>query len=210
MSRSPNHEILSIHRNYVLGPNKIRNGHQSCQTLAFLELSCLPLDFKESLSCFLFKQTKNSLSNDVCKYMPSLHRQSPPWERVQGLFSGKERKGSGVGKACKVGCFPICNQPWTCPFRSRAHGCWQGFFCTLVVKQVCPSLLICFLGFICYYHFSHKFLLFLPCKRFCFHLSQGYTVWSLMSTMTQDGPYMLLTIFLTPPCCVVTTHQTLY
>lgn len=52
--------------------------------------------------------------------------------------------------------------------RSRAVGCWHGFFCVLVVKQVCPSLLICFLRCACYYYFSCTFLLFLLVRDFVF------------------------------------------
>lgn len=73
------------------------------------------------------------------------------------------------------------------PFSQRIVGCWHGFFCILVVKQVCPSLLICFLRFACYY-VSSKFLLFLPGERFCFHLSQGYILWSLRSTADSGWP----------------------
>lgn len=183
MPRSVKHEILSIHKNYALDPNEIRNQHQSCQTTTLLESS--PPDFKDTLRCFLFQQTMTSPSSHVPKYTPSPHMWSPPWE---GPFIGFSRALQQEEEERSVRCFSICNQPWTCPSRSGVVRCWHGFFCVLVVKQVCPSLLICFLRFACYCCVSSKFLLFLPGERFCFHLSQGYILWSLRSTADSGWP----------------------
>lgn len=65
------------------------------------------------------------------------------------------------------------------PFSEQnADRYWHGFLWVLVVKQICPHSLTCFLRFTCYYYFILQFLLFLPCETFCFHLPQGYILWS--------------------------------
>lgn len=74
--RSVNHEILSIHRNYALGPNEIRNEHRSPQTRALLGSS--PLDLK---------QTMSSLGNSVFKSRPLHIREAHHGKGPLGGFS---------------------------------------------------------------------------------------------------------------------------
>lgn len=106
--RSVNHEIVSIHRNYALGPNEIRNEHQSPQTRALLGSS--PLDLK---------QTMSSLGNSVFKSRPlhvcEAHHGKGPLSgfsralpgTLQGSSAGTRRKAVMWGRPEKLDVFPF-------------------------------------------------------------------------------------------------------
>lgn len=128
MPRSVNHEILSIHRNYALGPNEIQNEHQSCETTALLESS--PPTSKKC--CGVFCSSKRGV------LLVTLHSNARP-PRVREAHRGRAVyrvfKGSSAGtrgKACEVGCFPFAiNLERVLCERSGAAGCWHGRVCVL-------------------------------------------------------------------------------